>query len=109
MKAEEVRHNQKLFLEECSNFVGSNSISACRGCYLPAFVVTHKTGTLNAPVWVANDAGIIYLPNGEHVIVSVFSHGPEADLNPREFKAAAASADERIAIGSIVYDYYTAQ
>ena len=141
MKAEEVRHNQKLFLEECPNcttpdemsllleklFTGAAGDAKATGDMLhilslqqfnqrlPRLLPSgircdHKTGTLNAPVWVANDAGIIYLPNGEHVIVSVFSHGPEVDLNPREFKAAAASADERIgAIGSIVYDYYTAQ
>lgn len=70
----------------------------------------HKTGSLTAPVWVANDAGIIYLPNGDHVIVSVFSYGPYADLDSRELKAATTSADERIGvIGSIVYDYYTVQ
>jgi beta-lactamase class A len=70
----------------------------------------HKTGTLNAPVWVVNDAGIIYLPNGDHVIVSVFSHGPDLELNPRELKAAMTNAEERIgAIGILVYDFYTGQ
>ena len=78
--------------------------------YIPAGVrVDHKTGTLNSPVWVVNDAGILYLPNGSHVIVSVFSHGQSMGLNPREQKASMAEAEQKIGeIGSLVYDFFTA-
>lgn len=70
----------------------------------------HKTGTLSQPVWMVNDAGIVYLPRGEHVIVSVFSRGTEMDLSQEEIKIATASAEDRIAeIGKIVWDYYAAE
>lgn len=70
--------------------------------------VDHKTGTLLAPVWVVNDAGIIYLPSGQHVIISVFSRGPGMGLDDAETKVAISAAEERIAeIGMIVFDHYT--
>jgi beta-lactamase class A len=69
----------------------------------------HKTGTLTGPVWVVNDAGILYLPNGYRVIVSVFSRGAEMNLSPAEMKVAISNAEDRIAeIGKIVWDYYSA-
>ncbi len=78
--------------------------------WLPANVrADHKTGTLNAPVWVVNDAGIIYLPSGQRVIVSVFSHGTEQSLGPAELKASVSNAEDRIGeIAKAVYDFYTA-
>ncbi len=70
----------------------------------------HKTGTLTAPVWVVNDAGVINLPGGEHVIVSVFSRGTETDLGAAGNKVAIANAEDRIGeIGKLVFDYYTAK
>ncbi len=77
--------------------------------FLPAGVrVEHKTGTLNSPVWVVNDAGIVHLPNGSHVIVSVFSHGQNTALSSREQKAAMADAEQKIGeIGGVVYDFFT--
>lgn len=77
--------------------------------FLPTGVrVEHKTGTLNSPEWVVNDAGIVHLPNGSHVIVSVFSHGQNTPLSPREQKAAMADAEQKIGeIGSLVYDFFT--
>lgn len=82
---------------------------------LPRFLpigtrVDHKTGTLNGPVWVVNDAGIVYLPNGQHVIVSVFSRGSEIEQDDAAMKMGINQAEERIGeIAKIVYDYYTAQ
>jgi beta-lactamase class A len=71
--------------------------------------VDHKTGTLLAPVWVVNDAGIIYLPGGEHVVVSVFSRGLAGGLDEAQTKAAISAAEGQIAeIGKLVFDYYTA-
>jgi beta-lactamase class A len=81
---------------------------------LPRFLplgtrVDHKTGTLNGPVWVVNDAGLIYLPNKQHVIVSVFSRGGELDQDEAAMKLGINQAEERIGeIAKIVYDYYTA-
>lgn len=81
---------------------------------LPRFLplgtrVDHKTGTLNGPTWVVNDAGLIYLPNNEHVIVSVFSRGTDRDQDDAAMKIAIGQAEERIGeITKIVYDYYTA-
>jgi beta-lactamase class A len=72
--------------------------------------VDHKTGTLTSPVWVVNDAGMIYLPNGYRVVVSVFSRGAELSLSPAELKVAIANAEDRIAeIGKIVWDFYSAE
>ncbi len=78
--------------------------------WLPGNVrADHKTGTLNAPVWVVNDAGIIYLPGGQRVIVSVFSRGAEMSLGPAELKASVSNAEDRIGeIAKVVFDYYTA-
>ena len=70
--------------------------------------VDHKTGTLLAPVWVTNDAGIIYLPNRERLIICVFSRGTETDLNEAQIKAAISNAEGVIGeIGKIAFDYYT--
>ncbi|HEV8384379.1 MAG TPA: serine hydrolase [Candidatus Acidoferrales bacterium] len=78
--------------------------------WLPGNVrVEHKTGTLNGPVWVVNDAGIINLPGGQRVIVSVFSHGTDMALGPAELKASISNAEDRIGeIAKTVYDFYTA-
>lgn len=81
---------------------------------LPRFLpigtrVDHKTGTLSGPVWVVNDSGLIYLPNKQHVIVSVFSRGSEIDQDEAAMKLGINQAEERIGeIAKIVYDYYTA-
>jgi len=70
--------------------------------------VDHKTGTLLAPVWVVNDAGIIYLPGGGHVIISVFSRGTEMGLSQADTKVSITSAEERIGeLGKIAFNYYT--
>ncbi len=70
----------------------------------------HKTGTLNAPVWVVNDAGILYFPNGHRAVVSVFSRGAEMNQSGAETKIAIANAEDRIAeIGKIVWDFYSAE
>jgi beta-lactamase class A len=79
--------------------------------WLPAGTrVSHKTGSLSQPQWVINDAGIIDLPGGEHVVVSVFARGRDrASLSPAELKMATASAEGKIAeVAKVVWDYYTA-
>ena len=75
---------------------------------LPAGIrVAHKTGTVTNPVWVVNDAGIIYLPNGEHVVVTAFSHGTDMNLDEVPLKQAINDAEDTIAeIGKSVFDYY---
>jgi len=70
--------------------------------------VDHKTGTLLAPVWVVNDAGIIYLPTGDHILICVFSRGTEMGQTEAQVKAAISNAESVIGqIGKIVFDYYT--
>ena len=77
---------------------------------VPAPRFEHKTGTLNAPVWVVNDAGVLYLPGGARVVISVFSRGTERDLGPGELRSSTSNAEDRIAeIAKVVYDYYTAK
>ena len=137
--ADEVAQNRKRFLEECPNCTTPAEMTLLLekivtgqaadkdatdqmlrilsrqqfNQRLPRWVpgrFDHKTGTLNAPVWVVNDAGILYLPGGEHVIISVFSRGAEQTLTPLALKVAVANAEERIGeIAKIVYEYYTAQ
>jgi beta-lactamase class A len=69
--------------------------------------VLHKTGSLGSPYWVDNDCGIVYLPGGQHVIVSVFGHGTEWDADQNMRKLGSAQADDTIgAIGKVVWDYY---
>lgn len=59
-------------------------------------LVAHKTGTLGG---VANDAGVITLPNGAgHVVLSVFTKGAQ---KPQE------SAEKAIAeVSRTIYDYF---
>jgi len=77
---------------------------------LPAGLrVAHKTGTVTNPVWVVNDAGVIYLPNGGHVVVTAFSHGTEMNQDEVQLKAAINEAEDTIAeIGKAVFEYYAA-
>jgi len=69
--------------------------------------VLHKTGSLGSPYWVDNDCGIVFLPGGQHVIVSVFGHGADWDIDQPQRKYASTTADDTIgAIGKVVWDYY---
>ncbi len=69
--------------------------------------IAHKTGTLTFPYWVANDAGIIYLPNNEHLIVTIFSHGTEWEQPDGPRKQANAEADALMGrIAKMAYDFY---
>jgi beta-lactamase class A len=68
---------------------------------LPAgTVVAHKTGssmTENGLAAATNDAGIITLPNGNHLIITVFVTDSKADFDTREAviaKIAKAAYDE---------------
>jgi beta-lactamase class A len=71
--------------------------------------VAHKTGTVTNPVLVVNDAGIIYLPDGRHVVVTAFSRGTDMNLDEVQLKKAMNNAEDTIAeIGKVVFDYYTA-
>lgn len=70
----------------------------------------HKTGTLTAPVWVVNDAGVLFLPNQQRVVVTVFSRGEDLGLSDGERKAAIAAAEDQIAeIGRMVFQFYRGQ
>ncbi|HMI32085.1 MAG TPA: serine hydrolase [Candidatus Limnocylindrales bacterium] len=77
--------------------------------FLPVGIrVAHKTGTVTNPVLVVNDAGIIFLPNGEHVVVTVFGHGTDMNQDDVKLKAALNEAEDTIAeIGRVVFEYYT--
>ncbi len=69
----------------------------------------HKTGTVVNPIVVVNDAGILFLPNGEHVVVTAFSKGTGINLDETRLKASMNAAEDVIAqIGKAVFDYYTA-
>jgi beta-lactamase class A len=69
--------------------------------------VAHKTGSLSSPYWVDNDCGIVTLPGGQHVIVSVFGHGTDWDGDQNARKYGSAQADDTLAaIGKVVWDYY---
>jgi beta-lactamase class A len=92
--------------EEMLTILGRQQFNQRLPRYLDARVA-HKTGSLTSPVWVVNDAGIIYLPNGEHVIVTVFGHGTEWEMNDAARKQSTAEAEDRIGrIGKLVYDFY---
>jgi beta-lactamase class A len=77
--------------------------------FLPVGIrVAHKTGTVTNPVWVVNDAGIIFLPSGEHVVVTAFGHGTVLNQDEVPLKTALNGADGTIAeIGRVVFEYYT--
>jgi len=71
---------------------------------LPAgTVVAHKTGTSGTNAQglspATNDVGIITLPNGKHIIISVFVCNSTADMATRE--------DIIAKIGKAAYDYYS--
>jgi beta-lactamase class A len=69
--------------------------------------VAHKTGSLGSPFWVDNDCGIVTLPGGQHVIVSVFGHGTDWDADQNARKQGSAQADDTLAaVGKAVWDYY---
>lgn len=64
-------------------------------------VVAHKTGTSgteNGLTRATNDAGIITLPNGQHMIISVFIKDSYADQETREKTIAD--------IGKAAWDYF---
>ena len=57
--------------------------------------VAHRTGTDST---VCNDAGIVTLPNGQHVAMAVFIS--DANVNPEACSRTIAQ------ISRLVYDYY---
>ena len=57
--------------------------------------VVHKTGSISGS---ANDAGIVYLPGGGHLIVTVFTKDAKAPLAEREHVIAE--------ISRFAYDYF---
>lgn len=55
--------------------------------FLPQIAVAHKTGTggtQNGITGATNDIGIIYLPNGKHIVIAVFVSDSPADEKTRE-------------------------
>jgi len=78
--------------------------------YLPVGIrFAHKTGTVTNPVVVVNDAGVMTLPSGDHVVVTVFSKGTGINLDEAQLKKSMNDAEDTIAeIGRTVYEYYTA-
>jgi beta-lactamase class A len=77
--------------------------------YLPVGIrFAHKTGTVTNPVVVVNDAGVMTLPNGDHVVVTAFSKGAGINLDEAELKKTMNDAEDIEAeIGKTVFDYYT--
>jgi len=77
--------------------------------YLPVGIrFAHKTGTVTNPVVVVNDAGVIFLPKGDHVVVTAFSKGTGINLDEEALKKTMNDAEDIAAeIGRTVFDYYT--
>lgn len=73
----------------------SNSAARIKGKMPPSIVVAHKTGTGNR---IVNDAGIITLPDGNHVALSVFVQQASIPFEASEQLIAQVSKN--------VYDYY---
>jgi beta-lactamase class A len=68
----------------------------------------HKTGTVMNPVVVVNDAGVLFLPNGDHVVITVFSKGTGINLDEAELKKTMNDAEDIAAeIGQTVFEFYT--
>ncbi len=70
-----------------------------RGLLPPGTTVAHKTGTI--PRACANDAGIVTLPGGGHVIVAVFVMAVSAS----DFIGAPESAQVIAQIARSAYDF----
>jgi beta-lactamase class A len=69
-----------------------------KGVLPPWTRVAHKTGTLN--LGIANDVGIIDLPDGAgHVVLAAFVKEAQGDAAAQERAIAMA--------GRAVYDYFT--
>jgi len=77
--------------------------------YLPVGVrFAHKTGTVTNPVVVVNDAGVMTLPNGDHVAVTAFCKGTGINLDETRLKKTMNDAEDIAAeIGKTVFEYYT--
>ena len=75
-----------------------NSPQRLKGLLPVKTFVAHKTGTGNDAI---NDAGIITLPNGKHIAITVF-----IQQSKEEYEAAQKLIAQ---IAKAVYDYYTTQ
>lgn len=73
-----------------------NSPQRLKGLLPEKTIVAHKTGTGNQ---VVNDAGIITLPNGKHIAITVFIQQSKTEFEECEKLIAQ--------IAKVVYDYYT--
>lgn len=75
-----------------------------KGLLPPSMIVAHKTGTSNTSqqgiTAATNDVGIITLPDGSHLIISVFVKDAHADEATREAIIARIAAAATHAAGS---------
>jgi len=82
--------------------IDSYGVKRLKGLLPAETVVAHKTGTAATTgglTRATNDAGIITLPNGEHIAIAVFVSDSKAEGNERELTIAE--------IAKAVYDYWT--
>ena len=67
--------------------LSTNGAGRLKGLLPNGTIVPHKTGTsstLNGLTTATNDIGIVYLPNGDHIAISVFVCDSKADARNRE-------------------------
>lgn len=80
----------------------SNSSQRLKGLLPENIVVAHKTGTGNSePAAIVNDVGIITLPDGRHIALSVFIDGSKEKFEINEKIIAT--------ISKTVFDFYSQQ
>jgi len=80
----------------------SYGLKRLKGLLPEGTIVAHKTGTsatIRGLTRATNDAGIITLPNGKHIAITVFISDSNADQTKRELTIAK--------ISKVVFDYWT--
>jgi predicted peptidase len=104
-------YNKKYLSAASNNFLmklmieSSNSAKRLKGLLPDNIVVAHKTGTSNTNekriTAAVNDVGIITLPNGKHIAISVFVSNSSEKFETNEKIIAE--------ISKAVFDYFTGE
>ena len=75
----------------------------------PTLLLAHKTGSISGAYEVHNDAGILELPDGNHVAMAVFTRAPSPGLtgDPRALTQLRRLLDDLIAeVGLAAFEHY---